>query len=260
MPLERINFLGIPLDTGIRADDVCTLLRARDALRLVTFVNPLAWSIARKNPRYVDMLRSMSLVLPDGEGVARACRLLTKRDCPRVSFDTTSVALPFFAAAVKEQATIMLIGSQPGTDEEAHIKLDKNFPGLQIVGTQHGYGNYAPKVAAVMATNPDVVIVGMGSPRQEEFLLALRDAGYRGFAITCGGFLDQYVESDHYYPALIDRWNLRFAWRLCKEPRRLWRRYLIDYQFFIWLVLKTLVVSSTPVPVKQWIAARLKRV
>jgi len=236
--IRRIDFLGLPLDTGITASDVCALLRYKAGPRLITFINPSAWALARKFPHFVDQLRSMSLVLPDGEGVALACRMLTKLDCPRLSFDTSSLAGPFFAAAAAEQASVMLVGSQPGVDEDVHRKLASAYPNLRILETLHGFADFAPKIARVMAVAPDVVVVGMGSPRQEEFLIALRDAGYQGLAITCGGFFDQYLESDQYYPQWVDRLNLRFAWRLYKEPQRLWRRYLIDYWFFIAKLVK----------------------
>src|SRR6185312_2300382 len=113
MTIERIDFLGIPLDTGVKQTDICLLLRARDALRLITFINPQAWAIIRKQPRFVDMLRSMSLVLPDGESVACASRILSKRDCERTSFDMTSLADPFFRAAIAENASLMLVGGNP---------------------------------------------------------------------------------------------------------------------------------------------------
>lgn len=251
MPVQRINFLDIPLDTGAMPDDVSRLMREKDKARLVTFVNPYAWALARKNALYVPNLKAMSLILPDGEGVARACRWLTGRACQRLSFDTTSIADLFFKTLAADQESLILIGGNPGVDEAMHEKLHFHYPTLTIVGTAHGFDDFAPKIARIMAAPPGAVLVGMGSPRQEEFLVALRDAGYRGFAITCGGFFDQYLEADFYYPQWVNHWNLRFAWRLYKEPRRLWRRYLIDYQTFVWRVLKALVQKYLPVGGKK---------
>jgi N-acetylglucosaminyldiphosphoundecaprenol N-acetyl-beta-D-mannosaminyltransferase len=73
----------------------------------------------------------------------------------------------------------------------------------------------------------------MGAPLQERFLLQLADDGWHGIGFTCGGFLDQLIDGKNYYPAWADRLNIRFLYRLAKEPRRLWRRYLVDYQVFI---------------------------
>src|ERR1700722_3912705 len=110
--IQRIDFLGVPIDTGVSAGDVCELLRYKNGLRMVTFVNPSAWAIMRQHPNYVPILRQLSLVLPDGESVALACRLLTRLHCRRLSFDNTSVAAPFFAACAAEQASLILVGGK----------------------------------------------------------------------------------------------------------------------------------------------------
>lgn len=248
---KRINFLGLPLDATVSAEAVCGFLREKTTPRFITFINPGAWALAKKSPAYLNALNHMSFNLADGQGVALVCRWLTGLPCPRTSFDMTSLADPFFRAAIAEKASIMLIGGKPGVDENVHGKLLINYPGINIVGTEHGYGDFEPKIKAILAQSPDVVITGMGTPRQENFLLALKDAGYQGLAITCGGFFDQYLEADPYYPRWIDQWNLRFAYRLYREPERLWRRYLIDYPFFIGQAAKAFVDKYRPAALKR---------
>ncbi len=238
MTPSRIDFLGLPLDAGVTLADVCRRIGEKSGPEFVTFINPSSWALARSRPEFPDMLRQMTLVLPDGIGVAAACRFLTGLECPRISFDASSLADPFFRTAAEKKATILLVGGAPGVDEQMLDKLQDNWPGLKLTGSMHGYGGLAPKVRSVMDKAPDIVIAGMGGLRQERFLLDLAAAGYTGLAITCGGFFDQYLENARYYPRWIDRWNLRFAWRLFKEPKRLGRRYLIDYRIFIGLVLK----------------------
>jgi len=88
----------------------------------------------------------------------------------------------------------------------------------------------------VLEYNPDIVIAGMGGVKQEKFLLDLVARGWRGVGFTCGGYLDQLAKRYHYYPRWVDRYNLRFAYRLWQEPSRLWRRYLLEYPLFLtWL-------------------------
>lgn len=234
MAFKRIEFLGFPLDVGVDAEHICELLGKKGGPYLISFVNPAAWALAKRRPEYLEYLRQMSLNLADGEGVACTCRWLLNENCQRLSFDMSSLAPPFFKKAVEKGASIMLIGGKPGVDEEVQGKLQTYMPNIRIIGSQHGYGDIMPKVSAVIKAAPNAVIVGMGSPRQEAFLLALRDAGYKGLAITCGGFFDQYLSADPYYPGWIDQYNLRWAYRLYKEPGRLWRRYLIDYPRFLW--------------------------
>jgi len=80
----------------------------------------------------------------------------------------------------------------------------------------------------------------MGSLVQESFLLALMGSGWRGLGFTCGGFLDQLSNGFNYYPKLVNALNLRWAYRLAKDPRRLWRRYLLDYPVFAFGLCKAL--------------------
>jgi N-acetylglucosaminyldiphosphoundecaprenol N-acetyl-beta-D-mannosaminyltransferase len=240
MANQRIDFLGLPLDTGVTLEDVCKLVKAKGAARLVTFITPQAWSLRRRYPDYQPALDKMSLVLPEGEGVARACRWLTKLPCPRLSFDLTSLADPFFRAAVDAKATLMLVGGEPGVDEIMQEELKAKYPDLKVVGTSHGFADFTPKVAAVMEKKADIVIVGMDPPRQENFLLALREAGFRGLALTCDDYFVRYTKPEMNFPAWTDRWHMRFAWRFYQEPQKLWRRYLLDYPLFVVLVAKAL--------------------
>jgi N-acetylglucosaminyldiphosphoundecaprenol N-acetyl-beta-D-mannosaminyltransferase len=238
MTPQRIDFLDLPLDTGVAVEDLCQPLPKKSGIRTVTFVNPASWALAKRNTEFRAALDRISLILPDGEGVASACRWLTGLSCSRISFDMTSLAGPFFRKAEEQKTSLMLVGGQPSVDENMAEKLKTAYPKLNIIGTVHGFGDIAPKVAVIIEKNPGAVIVGMGAPRQELFLLALQDAGYKGLAITCGGFFDQYLLDENYYPGWIDKLNLRWLWRLYKEPTRLWRRYLVDYQLFIWKTLE----------------------
>jgi N-acetylglucosaminyldiphosphoundecaprenol N-acetyl-beta-D-mannosaminyltransferase len=81
----------------------------------------------------------------------------------------------------------------------------------------------------------------MGGIAQEDFLISLADQGWKGCGFTCGGYLDQLDDGLRYYPGWVDRLNIRFAYRLFREPQRLWRRYLIDYREFCILYLKVVV-------------------
>ncbi len=226
-------FLGLPLSIGMDIAALCSLIDKGESPRFVTFINPSAWAVAQKDPSYLSNLKQMTHVLPDGHGVAKACEKITGRPCPRVSFDMSSVAGPFFEKLAHEKKTIALVGGVEGVTEKVKEKLCHAYPDLQISRCYHGFDDEALIVRQLVDLAPDVVIVGMGVPKQEEFLVQLRRAAFRGMAITCGGFLDQYLQKTNYYPDFIDRLNLRFAYRFYKEPRRLWRRYLVEYWPFM---------------------------
>lgn len=126
------------------------------------------------------------------------------------------------------------MGGVEGIASCASDVLKKSYPELDVRFTHSGF--FLERIElervldSIMANQIGVTIVGMGAPHQEEFLIELRRAGYSGAAFTCGGYLDQLCQGDiAYYPALVERMNLRALYRLIKEPRRLGRRYLLDY-------------------------------
>ena len=109
------------------------------------------------------------------------------------------------------------------------------YPGLNVTACYSGYGQDPDEARQLFVANQvELVICGMGAPLQEQFLDRLVKDGWQGVGFTCGGFLDQTINWKGSYPEWVDRHDLRFLYRLVKEPRRLWRRYLIEYQVFLY--------------------------
>ncbi|HZD52980.1 MAG TPA: WecB/TagA/CpsF family glycosyltransferase [Woeseiaceae bacterium] len=224
-------FCGLPLSVGMTAESVVArAFRPSGEPVLTTFINPGAIHVARVNAAYGRVLARFDMILPDGIGIVWGWRAIHRSRLTRLSFDTTSLALPVLRKARDEARRVMLIGGMPGVPEAAVGKLSAALPGLRFCQPQHGYHPSAAYEVALRAERPDVVICGMGAPRQEEMLLALRDSGLlSGPAFTCGGYLDQLHDGLDYYPAFIDSLNLRWLYRMSREPHRLWRRYLLEY-------------------------------
>lgn len=240
-PIERARIFGLPLNLCKRVDDVLAAVEARlDAGEtfLTTFINPSAVALARRNTGYAKALARFDMVLPDGIGIVQAVARLHGHAIARISFDSTSLALPVFALAERSGRSVVLVGGAPGVAERAATHLRESFPKLGIIAALDGYGDRASMVERIQALQPDIVVCGMGAVAQEDFLLTLAGSGWRGCGFTCGGYLDQLGAGMQYYPAWVDRSNLRWAYRLVREPRRLWRRYLIDYQSFLLLFLQ----------------------
>jgi N-acetylglucosaminyldiphosphoundecaprenol N-acetyl-beta-D-mannosaminyltransferase len=137
---------------------------------------------------------------------------------------------------------IFLVGGQPGVAAQAQKIIVDKYPALKICGVSSGYFDDPFAVIKCIEKSPaKVVLCGMGSPRQENFLLELRKSGWSGIGFTCGGYLDQVGQGFAYYPDIIDRLNLRFLYRLVREPERLWRRYLLEYMTFVRLLCNKII-------------------
>src|SRR5690606_4597421 len=107
-----------------------------------------------------------------------------------------------------------------------YVKL---YPDLKILGSRSGYfsddqekNDFLMHLAAV---DPDIVVVGMGTPFQEEFLVKLTQLRWSGMGFTCGGFFHQTAKKgSSYYPRWVDKLQLRWLYRIWDEPKLI-KRY-----------------------------------
>jgi len=242
--LQRTLTLGVVVDAACDLQGVVALI-ASSLLRrtplLMTFVNPSSRSVAQAQSQFCNQLERFDAVLPDGIGMSVAVRWLHRLPATRISFDMTSLAPEVMALADRGACDVVLVGGVPGCAERAASRLTEVFPKLRIAGAFDGYGDVESRATQIAALNPHIVVCGMGAGVQEAMLLALARTGWNGCGFTCGGYLDQLAEGPRYYPQWIDRTHLRWAYRLAREPRRLWRRYLLSYPpFFAALGLEVL--------------------
>jgi N-acetylglucosaminyldiphosphoundecaprenol N-acetyl-beta-D-mannosaminyltransferase len=156
----------------------------------------------------------------------------------RVSFDFTSLANNIFCDLNLKKETLYIVGA---TDRELDIfidKLKKKYSDMKIIGKNNGYfKNEIVVIEKIINLNPDVVLIGLGAKKQEKFQLDLRKSGFVGTTFSCGGFIRQEANSKKdYYPFLINKLNLRFVYRMIKEPHTI-KRYFVEYPLNIIIFL-----------------------
>ncbi len=233
--MEKINVLGIPVTPGGIGDVPCLLAaKPEGESLLISFVNPQACALARQHGDYIRFLEMFDFIACDGIGMVKAARAVGLKSIQRESFDYTSLAGTVFQWAAQSKQQLGLVGGKPGVADQAATVLRKKYPDLEIVACYSGFGEDLIEARQFFVKNQtSLVICGMGAPLQEKFLLQIVAESWHGIGFTCGGFLDQLTAGEDYYPAWVDRFNIRFLYRLAREPRRLWRRYLVDYQVFV---------------------------
>ncbi|NND45181.1 MAG: WecB/TagA/CpsF family glycosyltransferase [Xanthomonadales bacterium] len=241
----KVDVLGIPV-SPVPIGDFARRVENRPPGRPLTisFVNPHACYLARVHPGYTGLLRGIDVVACDGAGMVLAAHLQGHSGVRRESFDFTSMAGPVFRWASETGVAVQLVGGKVGVSQRAAQVLREQYPDLRIIACFSGYGaDVEAALDEALKGDTGLVVCGMGAPRQERHLHALTERGWQGVGMTCGGFFDQVSRSIHYYPAWVDRLNLRFAYRLVNEPARLWRRYLWEYRFFVYGLLGALVAA-----------------
>ena len=262
---EKNSLLGLPIGHTHSTKD--TLKFVSEALSqrkscIISFINPYAFHLRLADQAYSNALWHFDLILPDGIGVVKALRWINGVDVERQSFDTTSLFHPIMNHLDFRRRSLCIVGGRPGTALYAEQKMRRLYPNVNYLGALDGFRSFEEIVAWVRKSSPDVVLIGMGSPIQESILLRLKLEGFSGVGFTCGGFLDQFVLDSQYYPTFIDRFDLRWVYRLMSEPRRLGRRYLIYYQTFIFDVFSMLIakwLGRRSIQSHQWLAKRYAR-
>jgi N-acetylglucosaminyldiphosphoundecaprenol N-acetyl-beta-D-mannosaminyltransferase len=134
-------------------------------------------------------------------------------------------------------------GGLPGVADRLAERLRRRFPALEVVGTYSPpfHPLSEPEARAIMllinAADPDIVWVGLSTPKQERWMAANRSELKAPVLIGVGAAFDFHAGLKCQAPRWMQRAGLEWLFRLLSEPRRLWRRYLVNNPTFLWNVL-----------------------
>ena len=185
-----------------------------------TYLNPVSYLTALDNK---ELFSQLDGIFADGELLVKAIKIVYGKQVTRRSFDMTSMAPELFAYVAKRGKTIYIVASKQEQVEKAVEIFRERYPKVKFAGYRNGYfaseSEMDVEAKYIAKLNPDFLIVGMGALMQEKFLLKVKNAGYQGVGFTCGGFIHQTSRNEiDYYPAWVDKTNLRFVYRMWKEP------------------------------------------
>lgn len=221
--------------------------RADKQSYLITFCNPLSIQTALKHTNYTQLLEKFDYIYADGILLARYASRYTNRVIYRRSFDGNSLGADILKLTASAHQSVALIGGVDGVTTKATAVLQDI--GINVVYHRSGYfTDNNEKLACfkeISSSGAKIVIVGMGCPYQEDFLVELVKAGWIGVGFTCGGYLDQIsIGNVEYYPEVINKLHLRAIYRALHEPRRLIPRYTIHYFPFYLSAIMGLISSK----------------
>jgi N-acetylglucosaminyldiphosphoundecaprenol N-acetyl-beta-D-mannosaminyltransferase len=152
--------------------------------------------------------------------------------------------------SVRKGYTHFLYGGQPGVAEKLRSTLESKFPGLRVVGTfTPPFGPLKPEqeselIDQVAATRPDFFWVGLSTPKQERWMAEYGNLLNTRIMIGVGAAFDLHTGGIQDAPEWVKQSGLQWLHRLKQEPRRLWKRYLINNPAFLWrIALQFLGVS-----------------
>ena len=208
--------------------------------RLLYFVHAHALNLARFNKEYAQVLAQADALLPDGIGIRLAANLLGF--ALRHNINGTDLFPIVCREAVARKIPLVLIGGAPGVPEKCAEQMKAATPGLEVALAVPGFFKTDDDARAtaerVRSVGRALVLVGMGSPRQEQWSWKFLRGCEQATVITVGGLFDFYSGRIPRAPIFLREAGLEWAYRLLQEPRRLAKRYLLGNPLFLALALE----------------------
>ena len=198
----------------------------------VVTANPEILYRALSDKGLYETIAQASLVTADGQGVLLAGKLLDQPFKARVTGIDLAEAL--CATSGERGHKIYFLGGKEGISKKAQMAMLRRYPNANIVGEHHGYfkNDIEPLLADLREKQPDILLVAMGSPYQEEFILRYQKLLNIPVAIGVGGTLDVFRGEVKRAPELVQTLKLEWAYRILSDPKR-WRRTLVLPKFVL---------------------------
>ncbi len=228
----------IPIDLGQPAELLRTISgwAAEGRTRRVMYVNAHVVNQSRVTAGLGDALRRADLVYCDGYGVRLAARVLNKPVPHRMTGADWIWGLSTLCEL--SRLPIYLVGSEPPLAREAAARLRHWYPRLEVAGAHHGYFDLdSPHnervIEDINAHAPRIVLVGMGTPKQELWVDRYADRLDGAVVWTVGALFDYVSGHTPRAPRWLADNGLEWIFRLAIEPQRMWRRYLLGNPVFL---------------------------
>jgi exopolysaccharide biosynthesis WecB/TagA/CpsF family protein len=199
---------------------------ARHRSLCVSYAN--AWTLvqAQKLGSFQSLLNSADICFADGVGVKLAAILLNQPRVRKITFN--DVIFDLCRELANRNLSIALIGGRDAISREASATISKAVPHLNVVLQSSGYFSPAEEELLkieLLKWKPNVILIGMGQPRQEDWAVTIRPLLPESVLCCVGGLFD-YLAAPRGWATFARRFGLEWAYRLCSCPKKTARRYL----------------------------------
>lgn len=219
-----------------------SLLKLKKSKALITTINAHCYNITLTDKYYQEALLNSDVLIPDGISIVFALRWLTGKKIKKIAGEDL-----FFYELKRLQnvrGKCFFLGSTDATLEKIKERIEKEYSAIQI---QTYSPPYKPEFSnddnfkmldAINSFQPDVLMIGMTAPKQEKWAYLHFNQLQVGHICCIGAVFDFYAGTISRAPQWMIKLGLEWFYRLIKEPRRLWRRYLLGNILFISSIIK----------------------
>ena len=235
--MKRVKLLNYEIDTFNfnEATIYATELLCNDKVNQVVTINPEMFECAKSDLEFSEILKNSEMVIPDGIGVKIGLKILGENVDRIAGID---FAREMINIAAKNNMPVALIGAKPEILEKAKSNLLQEVEGLNIVYTHDGYFSSNNAILEELKNvSPKLILVALGSPKQEKFIAEAKKILNPALMIGVGGSFDVWSGMVERAPEIYQKLGLEWLYRTVKQPER-FKRIFPTLPLFVLKVLK----------------------
>ena len=212
---------------------------------LINTVNAHSYNTARKDSLFAEALMNGDVLIPDGVSIVKACKWIKAKSQPKeriAGWDLFSFEMEKLET---KGGTVMFMGSSQKVLDLIVKRAAEVYPHLKVVTYSPPYKpefsdeDNKAIIDAINAANPDLLWIGMTAPKQEKWTYShWKELDIHCHVGTIGAVFDCFAGTVERAPMWWQEHGLEWLYRLMKEPKRMWRRYIIGNALFLWNMLK----------------------
>ena len=222
---------------------------------LINTVNAHSYNTARKDSLFAEALTNGDVLIPDGVSIVKACKWLKAKSQPKeriAGWDLFSFEMEKLERESEELRTkseeskiVMFMGSSQKVLDLIVKRAAEVYPHLKVVTysppykTEFSDEDNKAIIDAIHAANPDLLWIGMTAPKQEKWTYShWKELNIHCHVGSIGAVFDFFAGTMKRAPMWWQEHGLEWLYRLLKEPKRMWRRYIIGNALFLWNMVK----------------------
>lgn len=231
--LKKISIFNQPLD------------QIAEHKTLINTINAYCYIMALKDNSYMEALLKCDILLPDGISIVYAIRWLTGKKIKKIA----GADLFFYEMErlQKKGGKCFFLGSTNETLIKIRHRLEKEYPNIRVqtysppFKPEFSVNDDFAMINSINSFQPDVLMIGMTAPKQEKWAYKNFNKLNTGHICCIGAVFDFYAGTITRAPDWLIKIGFEWFYRLLREPKRMWRRYLIGNSKFLWQVFKELI-------------------
>ena len=212
---------------------------------LINTVNAHSYNTARKDSLFAEALTNGDVLIPDGVSIVKACKWIKAKSQPKERIAGWDLFSFEMEKLEREGGTVMFMGSSQKVLDLIVKRAAEVYPHLKVVTYSPPYKpefsdeDNKAIIDAINAANPDLLWIGMTAPKQEKWTYShWKELDIHCHVGTIGAVFDFFAGTVERAPMWWQEHGLEWLYRLMKEPKRMWRRYIIGNTLFLWNMVK----------------------